>query len=170
MKRMRVDSEGHARSMSRPPRDEMGIKDSAVSISKYCKVPCLFPTSVQKIANCCHKVFLTSFLLIQNSHTWKWEPRKSCYLGYIPAFLFILFYLFIYFFFLWQCAHVWHTHTSCSFTEGSDIPIMIYMFSRNQFTCHGIQTNSKKHLFLWFFFMVTSVHLVTECQIVRANY
>jgi len=64
MKRMRVDSEGQSRSMSRPPRDEMGIKDSNVSISKYCKVPSLFPTSIQKIANCCHKVFLTSFLLM----------------------------------------------------------------------------------------------------------
>lgn len=64
VKRMRVDSDGRSRSMSRPPRDEMGIKDSNVSISKYCKFSCLFPISIQKIANCYHKVFLTSFLLI----------------------------------------------------------------------------------------------------------
>lgn len=30
-KRMRVDSEGFSRSMSRPPRDEMGVKDVTVS-------------------------------------------------------------------------------------------------------------------------------------------
>lgn len=64
VKRMRVDSEGQSRSMSRPPRDEMGIKDSVVSISEYCKVCYSFLTSAKRIAVCCHKMFSVSFLLV----------------------------------------------------------------------------------------------------------
>jgi hypothetical protein len=142
VKRMRVDSGSRSRSMSRPPRDEMGIKDSVVSISEYCKVPIYFPVLQSKLQVVAIKYFqlVSSWCLTKQSYL-KTGAKEvlllrvySCLSLSPPPPPLSLFFLW------WQYAHLWNTHTSSLFTEGSNIPIMIYMYSRNQFTCHCMLT------------------------------